>query len=138
MSDEAARLHAEAELARRSVTPVPEGIFSRKPIKSIVHLDGVEISRVQVEPLRRKIVLRVHRAAPMLMLIVPARADSYFCGHPSLAAGRPARSRPRGSCAPAAATSTSGGASLPCQSAMGGSAAAFSLQCACDRAGALA
>jgi len=137
MSDEAARLHAEAELARRSVTPVPEGIFSRKPIKSIVHLDGVEISRVQVEPLRRRTLLRVHRAAPML--IVPARgADPYLRAHSSLAAGRPARSRPRGSCAPAAATSTSGGASLPCQSAMGGSAAAFPLQCARDRAGALA
>ena len=42
MSDEAARLHAEAELARRSVTPVPQSILGWEPIKSVVHLDSVE------------------------------------------------------------------------------------------------
>src|SRR5438309_3425127 len=125
MSDEAARLHAEAELARRSVTPVPQGILGREPIKSIVHLNRVKYARIQVKPLRRRTLLRVHGAAPML--VVPARgADSYLRGHSSLAAGRPARSRPRGSCASTTATPTSGRASLPRQSAMGGAAAAFS------------
>ena len=125
MSDEAARLHAEAELARRSVTPVPQGILGRE-LKSIVHLNRVKYARIQVKPLRRRTLLRVHGAAPML--VVPARgADSYLRGHSSLAAGRPARSRPRSSCASTTATPTSGRASLPRQSAMGGAAAAFSL-----------
>src|SRR2546430_4779391 len=70
MSDEAARLHAEAELARRSVTPVPQGILGRE-LKSIVHLNRVKYARIQVKPLRRRTLLRVHGAAPML--VVPAR-----------------------------------------------------------------
>ena len=70
MSDEAARLHAEAELARRSVTPVPQGILGRE-LKSIVHLNRAKYARIQVKPLRRRTLLRVHGAAPML--VVPAR-----------------------------------------------------------------
>src|SRR2546428_12730341 len=95
MSDEAARLHAEAELARRSVVPVPEGILGWEPIKSVVHLDCVKYACVQLEPLRRRTLLRIKGAAPML--VVPARgADSYLRGHSSLAAGRTGRSIPGG------------------------------------------
>src|SRR2546429_9178278 len=126
MSDEAARLHAEAELARRGIVPVPEGILGWEPIKSVVHLDCVKYACVQLEPLRRRTLLRIKGAAPML--VVPARgADSYLRGHSSLAAGGEARSRPRSSCASTTATPTSGRASLPRQSARGAAAAAFSL-----------
>ena len=126
MSDEATCLHAQAELARCGIVPVPEGILGWEPIKSVVHLDCVKYACVQLEPLRRRTLLRIKGAAPML--VVPARgADSYLRGHASLAAGRAARSGTRGSSAPATTTPTSGRPSLPRQSAMGGAAAAFSL-----------
>src|SRR5207245_10776451 len=107
MSDEAARLHAEAELARRSVVPVPEGILGWEPIKSVVHLDCVKYACVQLEPLRRRTLLRIKGAAPML--VVPARgADSYLRGHPSLAAASTARTGPSGSSGPATSHPTTG------------------------------
>src|SRR2546428_13990321 len=126
MSDEAARLHAEAELARRSVVPVPEGILGWEPIKSVVHLDCVKYACVQLEPLRRRTLLRIKGAAPML--VVPARgADSYMRGHSSLAAAIAARSRNRGSGAPATTTPTRGRPSPPPPNAVGGAAAAVPL-----------
>src|SRR5438105_13996947 len=126
MSDEATCLHAQAELARCGIVPVPEGNLGWEPIKSVVHLDCVKYACVQLEPLRRRTLLRIKGASPML--VVPARgADSYLRGHSSLAAGRAARSGTRGSSAPATTTPTSGRPSLPRQSAMGGAAAAFSL-----------
>jgi hypothetical protein len=137
MSDEATCLHAEAELAGCGVVPVPEGILGWEPIKSVVHLDCVEYASVQGEPLRRRTLLRIQRAAPMLVVPAPG-ADSYVRGHSSLAAGRAARSRTRGSSASTAATPTSGGASLPCQRGMGSPAATFSLQRARNCTGALA
>src|SRR2546430_17223468 len=85
MSDEAARLHAEAELARRSVTPVPQGILGRE-LKSIVHLNRVKYARIQVKPLRRRTLLRVQGAAPML--VVPARGADCAAIHHLRRGGR--------------------------------------------------
>src|SRR5438105_8261052 len=129
MSDEAARLHAEAELARRGIVPVPEGILGWERIKSVVHLDCVKYACVQLEPLRRRTLLRIKGAAPML--VVPARgADSYLRGHSSLAAGRAARSGTRGSSAPAPTPPRGGDRALPRRTGLGGAAAAFSFYAA--------
>src|SRR5438128_4735477 len=72
MSDEAARLHAEAELARRSVTPVPQGILGWEPIKGVVDLDCFKYACLQFDPWRRGPILRIKGAAQRL--VVPARA----------------------------------------------------------------
>src|SRR5581483_6064010 len=69
--DVARVLHGEAKAVGRRSLPGGHACLLRQPVERVVHLDGVEVARVQLEPLTRW-TATVERLPPAR--IVPARA----------------------------------------------------------------
>jgi len=66
--DEAIELHGVHEIVRDGPPPLLERLLLRLAVEGIVELDGVEVPCVIVEPLRRREILRIEAALPVLVL----------------------------------------------------------------------
>lgn len=69
VGSEAAELEREAEARRDGVAPARHGLGLREPVEGGVHLEGIEVSRVEVEPARLRERGRVEAAPPVVVLV---------------------------------------------------------------------
>ena len=75
VGEETAGLHRKAEVTGHLRPPLGKGGRERQAIERAVEFDGIEATRICVEPLRRRQRLGVHRAAPLLV-VPPGTPDA--------------------------------------------------------------
>src|SRR5829696_5897446 len=81
--DVAAHLDRKDEVVRCLVDPALHGLHRRQPVEAGVHLDAVEVARIELEPAPRRAALGIEDAvAPAV--VVPARAAYEVSASPSI------------------------------------------------------
>src|SRR6266513_3232353 len=79
MGDEAIELDGVDKVVGHGPAPLLERLLFGLPVEGVVQLDGVEVTRVVLEPPRRREILWIEAALPVLVL--PARCDDPVLAH---------------------------------------------------------
>src|SRR5438874_3032491 len=83
--DVAAHLDREDEPGRACAHPVGDHVALRQPVEGRVHLDGVEMAGVVVQPFPRRTARRVEDAVPPMVVVPTGTADSNWLQRSSAA-----------------------------------------------------
>src|SRR5205823_1315802 len=73
----AADLDGEEEVRRRLLDPACDRARTRQPVEGVVQLDGVEVLRVEAQPLARSEPRRIEDAVSPVGVVPPATANPY-------------------------------------------------------------
>src|SRR5207245_940876 len=79
----AARLDGEEEARRGRSHPVSHDLAPRQPVEGRVHLDRVEVARVEGEPIARRQARRIEDAVPPVVVVPAGTADPDLVHGPS-------------------------------------------------------